>query len=61
VIVPAWVRDAVRDDIAWSKSPTTDNVLVSPTATRGYLSARNVNVAWHLDDTSMFLVQAAVR
>lgn len=60
VIVPAWVRDAVRDDIAWSKSPTTDNVLGESDGTiEGYLSARNVNVAWHLDDTQYFLAQAA--
>jgi len=60
VLVPAWVRDAVRDDIAWSKSPTTDNVLGESDGTiEGYLSARNVNVAWHLDDTQFFTAQAA--
>lgn len=60
VVAPAWVRDAIRDDIALSKSPTSDDVLGESDGTiDGYLSARNVNVAWHIDDTTVTGAQAA--
>lgn len=59
-IIPAWVRDAMREDVAWSVSPTTDNVLgYGGSDIEGWLNARNVNVAWHLDDTSFYTAQAA--
>ena len=59
-IIPAWVRDAMREDIAWSLSPTTNDVLGESDGTiEGYLAARNIDVAWHLDDTSFFTAQAA--
>lgn len=60
VIAPAWVRDAIRDDIAMSKTPTSDNVLGEGDGTiEGWLSARNVNVAWHIDETALVGAQAA--
>lgn len=59
-IAPAWVRDAMRDDIAWSLSPTTDDVLAeADSIINGYISKRNVNVAWHLDDPNYIAAQAA--
>jgi len=55
VIAPAWVRDAIRDDIAISKNPTSDDVLgESDSQIESWLSARNINVAWHLDDFPNF-------
>jgi hypothetical protein len=60
IIVPAWVRDAIRDDIAFSVAPTTDDVLgMADAQINSYLTVRNVTVAWHLDDTSLTLAQAA--
>jgi hypothetical protein len=59
IIVPAWVRDAIRDDIAFSVAPTTDDVLgMADAQINSYLTVRNVTVAWHLDDTSLALAQA---
>jgi outer membrane biosynthesis protein TonB len=58
IIVPAWVRDAIRDDIAFSVSPTTDDVLgMADTMINSYLTVRNVTVAWHLDDASLTTAQ----
>lgn len=60
VVAPAWVRDAIRDDIAWSVSPTTDDVLgESDAQINAYLTARNVTVAWHLDDSTYTTAQTA--
>jgi len=60
VIAPAWVRDAIRDDIAMSKTPTSESVLGEGDGTiEGWLSARNVNVAWHIDDSALVGAQAA--
>jgi hypothetical protein len=60
VIVPAWVRDAIRDDVAFSQAPTTDSVLgESDSAIESWLSVRNVSVSWHLDDSSYTGAQAA--
>jgi len=50
----------MRDDVAFSQAPTTDNVLgESDGEIEGWLTARGVNVAWFLDDTSFFTAQAA--
>lgn len=54
-ILPAWARDAMREDIAWGASPTTNDVLgMTDAQIDGYLSERNVNVAWHLDDPQFY-------
>lgn len=59
-IVPAWVRDAMREDVAWSLSPTTDNVLAeSDQAIQSWISERNIDVTWYMDDASFALVQSA--
>lgn len=51
VIAPAWVREAVRADVAMSMSPTSDDVLgVADALIQQWLNARNIQVAWHLDD-----------
>jgi hypothetical protein len=60
VVAPAWLRDAIRDDVAWSQAPTTDDVLGESDATiNSWLAARNVNISWHLDDTAYTAAQAA--
>jgi hypothetical protein len=54
-IFPAWVRDAMREDIAWSLSPTTTDVLaVADALIDNWFSTRNVSVAWHLDDPQFY-------
>jgi len=59
-IVPAWVRDAMREDVAWSLSPTTDNVLAeSDQAIQSWISERNIDVTWYMDDASFATAQAA--
>jgi hypothetical protein len=53
VVAPAWVRDAVRADVALSMSPTSDDVLgEADSQIQQWLAARNINVAWHLDDST---------
>lgn len=60
VIAPAWLRDAIRDDIALSKTPTGDDVLgISDGNIDSWLSARNIQVAWHLDDAQLYAPQFA--
>lgn len=60
VIAPAWLRDAIRDDVANSKAPTTDDVLgESDAQINAWLTARNVNVSWQIDDASYTGAQAA--
>jgi hypothetical protein len=60
IVAPAWLRDAIRDDIALSKSPTSDDVLGEADAQiDAWISARNLRVAWHMDDTAFILNQAA--
>lgn len=50
VIAPAWVLDAMREDLAY-QMPGDDTLAVADSVIEGYLSARNVNVSWHLDGT----------
>lgn len=55
MIAPAWARDAIRDDIAMSKNPTDADVLgEADSQIDAWFSARNVNVAWHIDDFPNF-------
>lgn len=57
-VVPAWVRDAMREDVAWSVSPTTDNVLAeTDQQIQSWISERNIDVAWYMDDASFAAVQ----
>jgi hypothetical protein len=57
-VVPAWVRDAMREDVAWSASPTTDNVLAeTDQQIQSWISERNIDVAWYMDDASFAAVQ----
>ena len=57
-IVPAWVRDAMREDVAWSLSPTTDNVLAeTDQQIQSWISERNIDVAWYMDDASFVAAQ----
>ena len=49
VIAPNWVRDAMREDI--SMGLPGDRLAVADAEINSYLANRNVNVAWHLDDT----------
>lgn len=59
-IVPAWVRDAMREDIAWSLSPTTDNVLAeTDQQIQSWIAERNIDVTWYMDDASFAAVQSA--
>jgi hypothetical protein len=59
-VVPAWVRDAMREDVAWSLSPTTDDVLAESNAQiQSWISGRNIDVAWYLDDASVATAQSA--
>lgn len=48
VILPAWARDAMREDIA--QGLPGDRLAEADSVIDGYLSARKVNVTWHLDD-----------
>lgn len=57
-VVPAWVRDAMREDVAWSQTPTTDNVLgETDQQIEDWLAQRNVDIAWYMDDASFAAVQ----
>lgn len=49
VFAPAWVKDAMREDFAWSLGGDLD---AADTVIESYFRARNVNVTWHLDDAS---------
>jgi hypothetical protein len=54
-ILPAWARDAIREDISWSLSPTTNDILAESDAEiDSWFAARNVNVSWHLDDPQFY-------
>lgn len=51
VLAPVWVRDAVREDIAWTMPGENGGDLGAADAViDGYLQARHVQVSWHLDD-----------
>lgn len=49
VIAPAWILDAIREDLAM-QAPGDDALAKADAEITTYLSARNVNVTWHLDD-----------
>jgi hypothetical protein len=50
VIAPAWVRDAIREDLTMGlpgdKLEWADSVI------NGFFATRRVNITWHLDDAS---------
>lgn len=51
VLAPAWVKDAVREDIAWTMPGQNGGDLgAADNVIDGYLRARHVNISWHLDD-----------
>lgn len=50
VIAPAWVKDMMREDLAY-QMPGDDSLAAADSVIEGYISARNVNVSWHLDGT----------
>jgi hypothetical protein len=55
VIAPAWVLDAMREDLAYGLPG--DHLAAADSEISGYLSARNVSISWHMDDA--FPAQAA--
>ena len=55
VVAPAWVRDAIREDLTLGLPG--DRLSVADSEIDGYLSNRNVNVTWHIDDS--FSAQSA--
>ena len=57
VIAPAWVRDAMQADLALNM-PGDSNLAVSASEIDGYLSARNVNMSYSLDQ-NVFGAQGA--
>lgn len=57
VIAPAWVRDAMQADLALNM-PGDSNLAVSASEIDGYLSARNVNMSYSLDQ-NVFGAQSA--
>lgn len=48
-IMPDWVRDAIREDLASSTHFSALNE--SDSTIDSYLSSRGINVTWHIDDT----------
>lgn len=50
VVAPVWVLDMMREDLAY-QAPGDDTLAVADATISAYLSARNVNVSWHLDGT----------
>lgn len=54
-LAPVWVRDAMREDLAWGLPG--DNVEVADAIIDRAIAARNVSVTWHLDDTSFGVAQ----
>jgi hypothetical protein len=48
-IVPIWVRDAIREDIA--RGLPGDQINVADALIDSFFSARNIAVTWHLDGT----------
>ena len=50
VIAPAWVKDAIREDLTWGlpgdKLEWADSVI------EGFFRNRKVNISWHLDDAA---------
>ena len=48
VVLPSWLRDAMREDIA--QGLPGDRLGETDAIIDGYIAARNVNVTWYLDD-----------
>ena len=57
VIAPSWVRDAMQADLALNM-PGDNNLAASASEIDGYLSARNVNISYSLDQ-NVFGAQGA--
>jgi hypothetical protein len=50
VFAPAWVKDAIREDLTWGLPG--DQLEWADSVINGFFSTRNVNITWHLDDAS---------
>lgn len=50
-IMPEWVRDAVREDIATNLQVGTKDIAISDATVDSWFSSRGLAVTWHLDDT----------
>jgi hypothetical protein len=48
-IMPEWALDAMREDIA--ASTHFEDLAAADTVINSWLSARNINITWHMDDT----------
>lgn len=49
VLAPVWVKDAMREDLAWQMPGNGDSLAAADSVIESYFRARNVNVSWHLD------------
>lgn len=49
VLAPIWVKDAMREDLAWQMPGNGDSLAAADSVIESYFRARNVNVSWHLD------------
>lgn len=58
-LIPAWVKDAMREDLTWSKSTSNAELQWADSTLASILAARNINPAWYLDDASVELAQSA--
>lgn len=56
-ILPEWVRDSVREDIATNMQVGTREIAVSDAEVDGWFASRGLAVTWHMDDT--FAAQGA--
>lgn len=50
VIYPAWIRDAIREDLTWGLPG--DQLEWADSVIDGFFRTRKINVSWHLDDAS---------
>lgn len=50
-IMPEWVRDAVREDIATNMNMGVQDISIGDAAVDGWFANRGVSVTWHMDDT----------
>lgn len=48
-IVPEWVRDSIREDIA--RNMYVEDLAVADATIDSWISARGINITWHMDDT----------
>ena len=56
-IMPEWVRDAVREDIATNLRVGTEDIAVSDATVDAWFRSRGLTITWHMDDT--FAAQGA--